>query len=105
MVAVKSHELRKKTRSDLQSQLNSLKSDLQDLRIAKVTGGGPAKLAKIGVVRKSIARVMTVMNQQTKLSLREQYADKKNIPKELREKKTRAIRRRLTPAQVRLKFI
>ena len=36
------------------------------LRVAKVTGGAQSKLAKIKVVRKSIARVLTVYNQTQK---------------------------------------
>jgi large subunit ribosomal protein L35e len=36
------------------------------LRVAKVTGGAASKLSKIGSVRKSIARVLTVYNQTTK---------------------------------------
>lgn len=63
---VKAHELRTKTKSALTSQLKELKTELQSLRVAQVTGGAPAKLAKIGVVRKSIARVLTVTNQLTK---------------------------------------
>jgi large subunit ribosomal protein L35e len=48
-------------------------------------------------VRKSIARVMTVMNQKARQNLREFYKNKKYIPLDLRPKRTRAIRRRLTP--------
>ena len=47
-------------------------------------------------VRKSIARVMTVMNQKARQNLRELYKKKKYAPLDLRAKKTRAIRRRLT---------
>jgi hypothetical protein len=47
-------------------------------------------------VRKSIARVLTVMNQKARLNLREYYKNKKYLPLDLRPKKTRAIRRRLT---------
>ena len=54
-----------------------------------------AKLAKIGVVRKSIARVLTVYNQTQKAKLREAYAGKKFLPKDLRPKQTRALRRAL----------
>jgi large subunit ribosomal protein L35e len=36
------------------------------LRVAKVANGAASKLAKIGVVRKSIARVLTVYNQTRK---------------------------------------
>jgi ribosomal protein L29 len=42
---------------------------LVQLRVAQVTGGASSKLAKIKVVRKSIARVLTVYNttQKTKV--------------------------------------
>jgi len=66
LVGVKAHELRTKTKSALLAQLKELKNELQTLRIAQFTGGAPAKLTKIGVVRKSIARVLTVTNQLTK---------------------------------------
>ena len=135
---VKAYELRNKTKSELTTQLSELKSELQSLRIAQVTGGAPAKLAKIGTIRKSIARVLTVTNQITKskvniitcnmnnemnylsfkwcasylihllslnvckiTQLREKFAGAKFVPIDLRVKKTRAIRRRLTKEQVR----
>lgn len=63
---VKAYQLRNKTKSELVSQLGELKSELQTLRIAQVTGGAPARLSKIGGIRKSIARVLTVTNQITK---------------------------------------
>lgn len=72
MKEVKAYELRNKTKSELVSQLGDLKSELQSLRIAQVTGGAPAKLAKIGTIRKSIARVLTVTNQITKNKVRQQ---------------------------------
>ena len=73
---------------------------LLQLRVAQVTGGAPAKLSKIGSVRKSIARVLTVHNQLSKSKLREKVVGTKFVPIELRSKTTRAIRRRLTPEQV-----
>ena len=51
-------------------------------------------------VRKSIARVLTVMNQKARQNLREYYKGKKFLPLDLRTKKTRAIRRRLTKVGV-----
>jgi ribosomal protein L29 len=54
-------------------QLKSLKQELQALRVAKVTGGAPNKLAKIKVVRKGIARCLTVMRQQTREALKQQF--------------------------------
>lgn len=47
-------------------------------------------------VRKSVARVLTVMNQKARQNLREYYKKKNYLPLDLRAKKTRAIRRRLT---------
>lgn len=52
------------------------------------------------VVRLSIAQVLTVISQTQKATLREAYSKKKFIPIDLRPKKTRAIRRRLTKHQV-----
>ncbi len=40
------------------------------LRVAQTNQGAPAKLAKIGVVRKNIARVLTVFNQLSKAKVR-----------------------------------
>eukprot|EP00635_Sarcinochrysidales_sp_CCMP3193_P015696 CAMPEP_0118906332 /NCGR_PEP_ID=MMETSP1166-20130328/10073_1 /TAXON_ID=1104430 /ORGANISM="Chrysoreinhardia sp, Strain CCMP3193" /LENGTH=122 /DNA_ID=CAMNT_0006845635 /DNA_START=52 /DNA_END=420 /DNA_ORIENTATION=- len=96
---VKAFELRTKTKQDLLKQLEELKSELAQLRVAKVTGGAASKLAKIRVVRKSIARVLTVYNQTQKAKLREAYGGEKHLPKDLRQKKTRAIRRALTPEE------
>ncbi|RLM75635.1 60S ribosomal protein L35 [Panicum miliaceum] len=48
------------------------------------------------VVRISIALVLTVIFQKQKAALREAYKKKKLLPLDLRPKKTRAIRRRLT---------
>lgn len=92
--------MRTKSKTELVNQLKDLKGELQTLRIAQVTNGAAAKLARIGEVRKNIARVLTVTNQITKSKLREKYAGERFVPIDLREKKTRAIRRRLTPEQV-----
>merc|ERR1712022_31449 len=99
MAKIKVHDLKKSSKQDLLKQLEDLKTELQQLRVAKVTGGAASKLAKIKVVRKSIARVNTVFNQNVKKTLRKEYSDKKYTPLDLRAKKTRAIRRRLTKAQ------
>ncbi|CAI0471746.1 unnamed protein product [Linum tenue] len=97
---IKVHELRNKSKTDLLSQLKELKSELALLRVAKVTGGAPNKLSKIKVVRLSIAQVLTVISQKQKAALRDVYKNKKLLPLDLRPKKTRAIRRRLTKHQV-----
>jgi len=86
-------------------QLEELKKELSELRVAKVTGGAASKLAKIKVVRKSIARVLTVYNQTQKAKLREKFTGSKYMPMDLRRKKTRAIRRRLTKHEEGLKTV
>ena len=53
------------------------------------------------VVRKSIARVFTVINQTQKAQLRIYYKDKDLMPLDLRYKKTRAQRRALSPAEAK----
>ncbi|RDX98594.1 60S ribosomal protein L35, partial [Mucuna pruriens] len=99
----KVYELRKKTKAEILNQLKDLKAELALLRVAKVTGGAPNKLSKIKVVRLSIAQVLTVISQKQKAALREAYKNKKYLPLDLRPKKTRAIRRRLTKHQESLK--
>mmetsp|Transcript_17726 Transcript_17726/g.50468 ORF Transcript_17726/g.50468 Transcript_17726/m.50468 type:complete len:101 (-) Transcript_17726:113-415(-) len=76
-----------------------MKAELAQLRVAKVAGGAASKLAKIKIVRKSIARILTVYNQKQKAEARKQWKGKKYVPLDLRPKKTRAIRRRLKPEQ------
>ena len=68
-----------------------------------MTGGAAAKLSKIRVTRKNIARVLTVINQTQAKELRKFYKDKKYVPLDLRPKLTRAMRRALTPAEANAK--
>merc|ERR1712062_279699 len=103
MVKVKAKELRGKKKEELTSQLKELKTELSQLRVAKGTGGAASKLSKIRIVRKSIARVLTVINQTQKENLRKFYKNKKYMPKDLRPKKTRAIRRQLTKHELSIK--
>ncbi|KMT17561.1 hypothetical protein BVRB_2g037010 [Beta vulgaris subsp. vulgaris] len=102
---IKPHELRQKSKAELFNQLKDLKAELALLRVAKVTGGAPNKLSKIKVVRLGIAQVLTVISQTQKEKLREVYKKKKYLPLDLRPKKTRAIRRRLTKHQASLKTL
>lgn len=48
-------------------------------------------------LRKSIARVLTIINAKQRAQLRLFYKNKKYAPLDLRPKQTRAIRRRLSP--------
>ncbi|OON18242.1 hypothetical protein CRM22_000906 [Opisthorchis felineus] len=98
MTKIRASKLRGVPESDLQKQLGDLKTELSSLRLYRVTRGTSyhGKLKKIRVLRKSIARVYTVMHQAQKERQREAYRSKRYVPKDLRPKKTRAIRRRLS---------
>eukprot|EP00918_Siedleckia_nematoides_P083798 GHVU01183685.1.p1 GENE.GHVU01183685.1~~GHVU01183685.1.p1 ORF type:complete len:132 (+),score=26.92 GHVU01183685.1:27-398(+) len=103
MAKVKARDLRTKKREDLEKQLLELRQELASLRVNKVTGGAASKLSKIHTVRKSIARVLTVIHQTQKDNLRKFYKNKKYLPKDLRKKKTRAVRKALTPFEQSIK--
>lgn len=92
---VKTFDLRKKSKAQLETQLGELKQELSKLRVQN-TGSTKVSSNKIGDVRTSIARVLTVINLTQREQLKEFYKGKKYVPKDLRAKKTRAIRRRLT---------
>uniref|UniRef100_A0A8C6FT42 Large ribosomal subunit protein uL29 n=1 Tax=Moschus moschiferus TaxID=68415 RepID=A0A8C6FT42_MOSMO len=77
MAKIKARDLRGKKKEELLKQLEDLKVELSQLRVAKVTGGAASKLSKIRVVPKSIARVLTVINQTQKENLRKFYKGKK----------------------------
>ncbi|CZS76348.1 unnamed protein product [Fusarium graminearum] len=93
---VKAGELWNKSKDDLTKQLAELKTELGQLRIQKVASSG-SKLNRIHDIRKSIARVLTVINAKQRAQLRLFYKNKKYAPLDLRAKQTRAIRRRLSP--------
>lgn len=104
-VKIKAYELRKKDEGELLKNVESLKKELMELRVAQVTGAAAAKLARIRVVRKAIARTLTVHNEKRRAAAKEQYKGKKYVPKDLRKKLTRAMRRRLTPQQENKKTV
>ncbi|KAI9171557.1 60S ribosomal protein L35 [Paramyrothecium foliicola] len=122
---VKAAQLWGKNKDELTKQLGELKSELGQLRVQKVASSG-TKLTKIrhkekilfwvvkvpqvpwngkltAVIRyshdlrKSIARVLTIINAKQRAQLRLFYKNKKYAPLDLRPKQTRAIRRRLSP--------
>jgi large subunit ribosomal protein L35e len=97
---VKAFELRGQAKEELLKQLGDQRKELSELTVAKVTGGAASKVAKIKSVRKNIARILTVHNQQQKEGLRKASAGKKYISKDLRVKKTRAMRNALSKSEL-----
>jgi len=98
---MKTFELRSKSKDELLKQLDDFRKELSSLRVAQVTGGAATRLAKISTVRKSIARVLTVINQTQKDNLRKFFHGKKFKPLDLRVKATRAKRRALSKQENR----
>ncbi|KAI1284969.1 60S ribosomal protein L35 [Halotydeus destructor] len=107
MSKVKARDLRNKKKEELLKQLDELKQELANLRVAKVTGGTASKLSKIRVFRKNIARVLTVIHANQRDNLKKLYKTKKTkyLPKDLRPKKTRAIRQRLSKREANVKTL
>eukprot|EP01002_Notosolenus_urceolatus_P015632 NODE_8397_length_519_cov_52.395745_g7338_i0.p2 GENE.NODE_8397_length_519_cov_52.395745_g7338_i0~~NODE_8397_length_519_cov_52.395745_g7338_i0.p2 ORF type:complete len:125 (+),score=56.36 NODE_8397_length_519_cov_52.395745_g7338_i0:84-458(+) len=101
----KAHELRGKARGELNTQLGSLRQELSDLRVSAQSGGAAARLAKIRVVRKSIARVLTIRRQKELTALKTNYkkAPLSSKPKWLRPKLTHAKRLALKPYELNAK--
>merc|ERR1712168_1189899 len=81
MSKAKAKDLRGQKKEDLMKQLQELKTELASLRVAKVTGGAASKLSQIRTVRKSIARVLTVITQTQKENLRKFYKTRSSSPR------------------------
>ena len=75
----KTAQLWNKSKDDLATQLAELKSELIQLRTAKVAGGSSTKLTRIHDVRKGIAKVLTVINANQRAQLRLFYKGKKCV--------------------------
>lgn len=91
--------MRTKSKEQLESQLVELKQELANLKVQKLQR---PSLPRIHLVRKNIAKTLTVINENQRRSVKEFYAGKKYQPKDLRAKKTRAIRRALTKNEASL---
>merc|ERR1712001_112261 len=101
--ALRVSSLREESKDNLTAKLAELRQELATLNVAKVTAQSASKLGKINVVRKQIAKVLTVINQAQKSELHKYYRGKKNKPVDLKPRKTRALRRQLNKHEVGLK--
>ena len=121
---ISAKEYRKKNNTDLLADLKKLREDLQTVRFTKQSGTAVAKLSKIKLLRKQIARVLTIIRENKKQEViknlrtkttKEKKDDKeeevkntiknlkmKHIPLDLRPKLTRAMRRRMTKFERKL---
>jgi len=104
MAPIKAKTFRALSRGKVLQQLSTLRTDLAKLRVAKLTQGG-SKAGEIGVARKNIARALTVANQKYRAVQKKLNKGKKYQPKELRAKKTRALRRALNNSERAVKTV
>ncbi|KAL4483814.1 hypothetical protein ABPG72_006189 [Tetrahymena utriculariae] len=97
--SVRVFKLRTQTEEQLVGELGKLQTELSQLRIAKIAGGTANKLGRIGIVRKAIAKYLTIINEKRRQAVKNQFKGKSLKPLDIRVKKTRAIRRKLTKKQ------
>ena len=84
----------------IRATIEKLKDELKSLRNAKAASGSATKLAKIKIVRKNIARNITILNRKERDNVvGKLHANSPKRPLYVRSKLTRAVRRRLTPQQ------
>ena len=117
-------EYRKKNNTELLADLKKLREELQTIRFTKVTGTAVSKLSKIKGLRKQIARILTIIRENKKSEVISKLLTKetkevvdgketsvsktiknlkmKHLPLDLRPKKTRAIRRKMTKFESKL---
>ena len=117
-------EYRKKNNTELLADLKKLREELQTIRFTKVTGTAVSKLSKIKPLRKQIARILTIIRENKKSEVISKLLTKetkevvdgkestvsktiknlkmKHLPLDLRPKKTRALRRKMTKFESKL---
>lgn len=117
-------DFRKKKNDELLIDLKNLREELQKIRFTKSSGTAVTKLSKIKPLRKQIACVLTIIRENRKneviaklnVRINKELKEGKtedvkkiiknlkynHVPKDLRPKKTRAIRRRLTKFESKL---
>jgi large subunit ribosomal protein L35e len=89
IVKVTAKELHEKSKGNILKKVDVLRKELAGLRVAAVTGtGGSAKASQIRVVRKNIARALTIANIKKRNALKAAYAGKAYKPIDLRVKST-----------------
>jgi large subunit ribosomal protein L35e len=102
----KAYELRKQEEPALVLNLNKFRAELVGLRTSKVSSAPQVKLARIRVVRKAIAKVLTVLNEKRRAVAKELHSKKKYTPYDLRWKNsTKASRKGLNKHQLALQTL
>ena len=100
MSYLKAKDARDKNKDELLKSLKDAKMELSMLRVAKQSQGAASKVAKIKVLRKNCARILTVLSQKQRDTLKAFYAKKPSAtPKCLKRKLTKSRRMALSKAE------
>jgi len=78
---------------------------LVSLRTSKVASAPQVKLARIKIVRKNVAKLLTVMNEKRRDAAKSIWKDKKYTPKDLRAKGTKSSRSGLSKEEKLIKTV
>ena len=103
-VTVTAKTIQAKSRGLILKDLKTYREELNKLRVAALTQG-PSRAAAVKGVRKNIARSLTIAHKKHRDIVRKSLKDSKFKPKDLRVKKTRALRRALTPSERAIKTL
>lgn len=95
MSSTEAKDLRNYSKEELSAHVADLRRELVTLRAKKAN----IKSGEIRRVRKCIARALTIATESARAAAKEEWAGKAHIPKDLRERKTRALRRQLKPEE------
>ena len=69
-------KLKTKTNEELLEILEEHKKELATLRVKKVVSGTQTQISKIGVVRKAIARILTIINLKKRDSIKSAFKNR-----------------------------
>jgi len=64
MAGLSSKEIRKLTPAERQKKLNELYNEMSSIRVDVATGGGTENPYKIRIVRRAIARILTIQREE-----------------------------------------
>ena len=97
MPHLKARELSQKNRHDLLEELSTQEKKLFELRAQIATQASRQKLSEILTVRRDVARIKTILMEQQRKALTDQYKDAKHVPKDIRKNEVKSRRKQLSP--------
>ena len=69
MAILKAHEIREMSISEMKEKLAELKRELMKENANKATGGSPTNIGKIKEIKRTIARIYTILNEKKRKEL------------------------------------